>query len=103
MQIFFLRDLVLVRIFLRKVFIATFNISFESTKDKQQYGTKITCTEVRKNYGIFKNVLQILTFRPIVSQILGGLPVDYLHEGVKTSRYFGRGGGGGVKLAETTV
>ena len=28
--------------------IATINISFESTQNKQQYGTKITCTEVRK-------------------------------------------------------
>ena len=26
--------------------IETFNISFESTQNKQQYGIKITCTEV---------------------------------------------------------
>ena len=30
--------------------IETFNISFESTQNKQQYGAKITCTEVR-GYG----------------------------------------------------
>ena len=31
----------------KKVPIETFNVSFESTKNKQQYGAKITCTEVR--------------------------------------------------------
>ena len=36
--------------------IETFNISLESTQNKQQYDTKITCTEVRgKSYGYFKN------------------------------------------------
>ena len=25
-----------------------FNILFESTQNKQQYGTRVTCTEVRK-------------------------------------------------------
>ena len=28
--------------------IETFNISFESTQNKQQYGTKIICTGARK-------------------------------------------------------
>ena len=50
--------------------IETFNLSFESTQNKQQYDTKITSTEVRggggggeggdKVYGDFKNVLQLL-------------------------------------------
>ena len=31
----------------KKVPIETFNISFESTQNKQQYDTKITYTEVR--------------------------------------------------------
>ena len=35
-------------IFQENVPIETFNISFESTQNKQQHGTKITCTEVRK-------------------------------------------------------
>ena len=31
------------------------DISFESTQNKQQYGTKIICTEVReKSYGDYK-------------------------------------------------
>ena len=34
-------------IFYENVPIETFNISFESTQNKQQYDTKITCTEVR--------------------------------------------------------
>ena len=38
-------------IFLEKVSIETFNISFESTQYKQQYGAKITCTEVRGGGG----------------------------------------------------
>ena len=39
--------------------IETFNISFESRKNRKQYGIKITCTEVReKVIGDFKNVLQ---------------------------------------------
>ena len=31
--------------------IETFNISFEGTQNKQQYGTKITCTKVRVGGG----------------------------------------------------
>ena len=31
--------------------IETFNISFESTQNKQQYGTKITSTEEEKSHG----------------------------------------------------
>ena len=31
--------------------IRTFNISFESSQNKQQYGTKITCTEVKGGGG----------------------------------------------------
>ena len=34
-------------IFQENMSIETLNISFESTRNKQQYGTKITCTEVR--------------------------------------------------------
>ena len=34
-------------IFKENVHIETFNISFESTQNNQQYGTKITCTELR--------------------------------------------------------
>ena len=33
---------------LRKCAIETFNISFESTHNMQQYGAKITCAEERK-------------------------------------------------------
>ena len=40
---------------LKNVPIETFSISFESTQNKQRYGMKITCTEVRgKSYGHFK-------------------------------------------------
>ena len=31
--------------------VETFNISFESTQHKQQYGSKITCTERDENKG----------------------------------------------------
>ena len=40
--------LMLVHVSSENVPIETFNISFESTQNKQHYGTKITCTEVRK-------------------------------------------------------
>ena len=33
--------------------IETFNISFESTQNKQQDGTKITCTEIRGGGGSY--------------------------------------------------
>ena len=38
------------------LYIEIFNISFKSTQNKQQYGTKITCTEIKdkKNYGELK-------------------------------------------------
>ena len=43
---FFLVTLMLVQISSKKILpIETFNISFESTQNKQQYGTKITCTK----------------------------------------------------------
>ena len=38
--------------------IETFNISFESTQSKQQYGTKITCTEARKKVMVIRNVIK---------------------------------------------
>ena len=38
----------------------TFNISFESTQNKQQYGTKITCSEARKKVMVIRNVIQLL-------------------------------------------
>ena len=41
-------------IFYRDVPIQTFNILFESTQNREQYGTKITCTEVRKVMEILK-------------------------------------------------
>ena len=37
--------------------IETFNISFKNTQNKQQYGTKITCTEGRE-----KKVMESRTF-----------------------------------------
>ena len=45
---------------LRNVPIETFNILFQSTFNKQQYGSQITCIEVRgggggESYGEFKN------------------------------------------------
>ena len=47
-------------IFQEKVPIETFNTSFESTQNEQQYGTKITCTEVRKVM-VIRNVIQCLS------------------------------------------
>ena len=45
----FLTDLVVAAYYLlRKCTIVTINISFECARNKQQHGTKITCTEVRK-------------------------------------------------------
>ena len=41
----FFFDLDLVHVFSKKITYKIFNISFESTQNKQQYGTKITCTE----------------------------------------------------------
>ena len=52
--------------------IETFNIPFESTQNKQQYGTKITCTEIKvkkiknnnnnKSYGEFIKKKFLLDF-----------------------------------------
>ena len=36
----------------------TFNITFESTSNNQQYGIKFTCTEVRKKVMVIRNVIQ---------------------------------------------
>ena len=36
--------------------IETFNISFESTQNMQPYGTKITCTEVKKKVMAITNI-----------------------------------------------
>ena len=59
--------------------IETFNISFESTHNKQQYGTKITRTEVRKKVMVIGNTIkllgdfQVLTFiPPTLHYVLGG-------------------------------
>ena len=38
------------------VLVDTFNISFESTQNKQEYGTQMTFTEVRKKFVVVKNV-----------------------------------------------
>ena len=49
MASFFPRDLDVGECIIKEnVPIETFNISFESTQNMQQYGTKIACTEVRK-------------------------------------------------------
>ena len=43
--------------------IETFNISFESTRNKQQYGTNITSTEVnKKDVAVKKNVTTFSVF-----------------------------------------
>ena len=42
---------------LRNVSIETFIISFEATQNKQQYGTKITCTELGKKLWQIRNVI----------------------------------------------
>ena len=42
--------------------IETFNISLESTQNKEQYGTKITCTEVRKSTGLPEIVTTVSDF-----------------------------------------
>ena len=52
-------------IFYRDVPIQTFNILFESTQNREQYGTKITCTAVRKVMEITK----MLNFLVIVTNI----------------------------------
>ena len=62
-------------IFQENVPIETFNISFESTRNKQQYGTKITCTEVRSGgvggdlwrlemFSNFFKLFRVLTYSP---------------------------------------
>ena len=48
MQIFFSDLDVGACIFQEDVPVEIFNISFECTQNKQQYGTKITCIEVRR-------------------------------------------------------
>ena len=51
--------------------IETFKISFESTQNNQQYGTKITCTEVRKKIMVIRNLIQlfvVLTCRSHLKQ-----------------------------------
>ena len=45
--------------------IETFNIPFESTQNKQQYDTKITCTEVRENVIVSRYLINNL--------VLGGV------------------------------
>ena len=45
--------------------IETFNISVESTQNKQQYGTKITCTGGRGGGGgfiVIRNVIKLKWF-----------------------------------------
>ena len=39
--------------------IETFNVSFESTQNKQQDGTKITFTVIRKKVVMIINMIQI--------------------------------------------
>ena len=43
-------------IFQENVPIDTFNISFGSTPNKQQYATKITCTKVKKRFIVSRNL-----------------------------------------------
>ena len=49
-------------IFSENVPIETFNISFESTRNQQQYGTKITCTDIRKEgvVMVIRNMIKLL-------------------------------------------
>ena len=47
------------RIFQENEPVEIFNISFESTQNKQQYGPKIICTEVRKKFKMITNILQL--------------------------------------------
>ena len=51
--------------------IETFNISFESTRNKQQYGSKITSTELKKKGGggggevtVIRNVVKLVLSVP---------------------------------------
>ena len=41
--------------------IETINISFESTQNMQQYGNKITCTQVRKKM-VIRNLIKKIFF-----------------------------------------
>ena len=41
----------------KNVLIETFNTSFESTQNKQQYDTEITCMEARKKVMMIRNVI----------------------------------------------
>ena len=47
-------------IFKENVPIETFNVLFESTQNKQQYGTKITYTEVRGKVKVIRNMIHHL-------------------------------------------
>ena len=54
--------------------IEIFNISFENTQNKQQYGTKITCTEViTKGYDFKKcyNFSGFHVYSPILIDVMG--------------------------------
>ena len=57
----FLLTFMLVHDLRRKFAYKTFNISFESTQRKQHYGTKITCTEVRKEVMVIRNEIQVFS------------------------------------------
>ena len=43
------------------VCIETIDISFESTQNKQQYGAKMICTEVRKKGIAIRNVIHLFS------------------------------------------
>ena len=46
-------------IFKENVPIKTFNMSFESSQNKQQYGTQTTCIEARGKVMVISNVVQL--------------------------------------------
>ena len=78
----FFSELMLVHVSSKKLPIETFNISFECTRNMQQYGSKITCTEVRvRSYCELKFVLEKLWFLDrtiLLSMILNGKGSNWL-------------------------
>ena len=66
-------------IFKENVLIDTFTILFESTQNKQQYGTKITCIGVRKRFNNFKNCYNFEWFLRTVPLILTSVFLKSIH------------------------
>ena len=65
----------LVHVSSKKMCLQSFNISFESTLNKQQYGTKITRTELWGNKIMIRNMMKknreffVLIFSPQLFQL----------------------------------